>query len=250
MKQSRLPLFAALCALSLIGGLCISFYSTARVMRQGSSGIVLPDGGEDDSAVETPAASGTAQESYAEVSVNTENVQRIIATMDRAGAYSADCAITYYWDNGQEYAQQRRRIYVSGDQTKIELVDSQGQATRHLLLREGNYYSWRTGESNYYQTGQGGWTADLLQGVPRYEMVLELAAETILSAQQTEWNAEPVVQVEADLGNGRTGRFYLSTASGLMIRYEQRENGALVMDAQLSGIVQEEPAAEHFQLPS
>lgn len=251
MKQSRLPLFAALCALVLIGCLFFSFFSTARVMRQGSSGIVLPDSEDGESTVETPSTSQTSsQENQVAVAVTTENVQRMIATMERVGAYSADCMLTYYWDGEQESAQQRRRVYVRDGAVKIEQVNNQGQATRHLLLKDGKYYSWRTGETSYYQAAQGGWTADLLQGVPRYEMVLELAADAILSAQQSEWNGEPVIQVEAQLAENRTGRFYLSTASGLLIRYEQWEGGDLVMAAQLSGIQQEEPAAEHFLLPS
>ena len=181
------------------------------------------------------------------VDVTAGTVQNIIASMSRYSSYSRSIDVSYAWGEGQSAAISAQVVEVNG-WVRCDTVLVSG-ITEHSILGEGSLWYWYDEGTDYLQVPAEAGEADLVQYIPTYEDILKAAPEQITQASYEEKNGVPCIFVEVT-GTERLDRYWVSTASGLLIAAEREEDG-LVVYAMSSGDVVSPAAGEKdsFTLP-
>lgn len=245
MEQKN-RLLIALAVIVLIAGALLASFGRS-LFGSDRPAIVLP-------SVETPEASSGGSSSvqgqgqYMPVSVTPATVQDVIATLVRTSSCSRDLTVETYWNGGSRSASVR--FWTDGGWTLTEQTLPSGDV-RHDITGEGTLYYWYTGYDTYRTMPADGQTSDLTQGIPTYETVLSIPAESIVDAsyQTLEDISCIYAKVQAE-GSPRTERFWVSVDSGLLVCAEAEESGTLVYRMTAFGPVTTPcPADASFTLP-
>ena len=183
------------------------------------------------------------------VEVTPETVQSIIASMARYKSYSRTVEITYAWGEGQS-ASITAQVREDNGWVRCDTVLVSG-ITEHSILGDGSLWYWYDEGPEYLQVPAGGTSSDLIQYVPTYEDVLKAEAGDITYTSYEEKSGVPCICVEVSRkAEAAVDRYWVSTASGLLIAAETEENGLTVYTMSSGDVVS--PAAldgEDFTLP-
>ena len=155
-KRTMLVLFAALFILTaaLLIGLFLPDSNS-----EDAGGIALPEQGDE---VIDPIP-GIAKENsgkVAKITVDKENVQRVIASLSRPEEFGCKTDATYYYDNGS--ATLESRWWVRPGVCRAMQYDAKGRLRAQVILTENHIYIWGSEGASYYEGSPGDFTADEL----------------------------------------------------------------------------------------
>lgn len=230
-----------------IAFLCVVLLAVfaAAVLPGKSAKITLPQGSAAGQAVVTE----NTQYHLANADITKENVQQVIATLERPDMYSASVTNTLYWNGAwnQIHAVQ----YVRDGVCLTEYDDTSGNAERFEAVKDNVYYAWRRGGTAQYSGVAGTVSADASSMIPTYETVIEEAPANISEAGLRTVNGESCIYVTvSDQATGYSLTYWVSTVSGLLVQADYNHNGELVRSVVVDNIQQVEPPALLFVMPN
>lgn len=217
----------------------------AAVLPGNGTGIVLPQGSAAGQAVVTE----DTQYHLTNADITKENVQQVIASLERPDAYSASVTNTLYWDGAwnQIHAVQ----YVRDGVYLTEYDDASGNAERFEAVKGDAYYAWRRGGTVQYAGAAGSVSADASSMIPTYETVIEEDPANINEAGLRTVNGESCIYVTvSDAATGYSLTYWVSTVSGLLVQADYNRNGELARSVVVDNIQQIEPSAALFVMPN
>lgn len=236
------PLLAAIGAVVLMVTLFFSFYLSTTAYRT-DSGPEYPPQSADTPAL--PEAQDPAQPVLQDVTVTTENVQDVIASLTRPAAYSYTVKNTLFYGDASHVL--TRKQYFKNGACRTEELSAAGSVQRVTLRRGEKLYAWENGETRYYTGAVGAFTEDGDAMLPTYETVLDLPPESLTGAALQTLAYEPTIYVSSEQDGWRS-EFYVSAVSGLLRRADIYEGDRLVRSLEISDLTQE-AADAYFLLP-
>lgn len=247
-NKQKSALIGAICAFAMIVTLGLSFILSSNLFQDGESALVLPeDIGQQSTTDEQNEDFAQLNESkIAQITVDRNNVQAVIASLSRPAAYSCSVTNTLYWEGGAGTLQCRQ--YARDGAYRVETLDRDGVITQVQLQYDGKIYAWDAGSSTYYSGQAGSFSPGEAAMLPTYETVCQLPAEQIEQAELTELSGQPMIRVTA-VQDGRTAEYIVSAVTGLLYSASFSQNGTRTQFVQTSVLSLDRPADNLFTLP-
>lgn len=188
------------------------------------------------------------------IEITPDNVQKVLATLERTEAYTRTIRQTHYWSEGASSAAREAEIWITPRALRIAWDDGE-----NVILTETAYHIWfddRPPHSRPVTAGLGLSLEQILnefQGIPSYETVLELDPNQILEAGYVLKNIGGVYEycvyfVFGDSALGYVDRYYISLNSGLLIAMLTLDGDIPVFRMETLRLTLEPPAADVFVL--
>jgi len=246
VKQSRKPATFVIIAVLLVFALLAFFLFFRDVETPEVRLAESPATEEDEGMPHNPAAL---------IEITPDNVQAVIATLERTEAYSRTISQTRYWSEGTGSATSEADIWLSPYALRIIWADGE-----NMILTEGEYHIWfddRPHQTRPVTAGLGVSLEQILdefQGIPSYESVLELDPDQIVEAGYVLKNIGGVYEyciylVFAGGTLGYTDRYYISLSSGLLIAMLTTDGDVPVFRMDTLRLTLDAPPAAMFLLP-
>ena len=195
--------------------------------NQSTAQITLPT-----QSVSEPKQEPASETNFAEVT--KDNVGKIIRqTLTRPASYVQTLSERIF--DGEKSAVRTVEIRTLGEVSHITVTEN-GMG-KNILSDGEKAYIWFAGDTRNVRevTLPQGVTLDTLSGVPNYETVAELKAESIMEAVYlTKGETAPSLLVST-AENGNT-RYYIDLSSGLLKRAEKTDGEALYYSLEQTGL--------------
>ncbi|MEG2377688.1 MAG: hypothetical protein RSC43_04945, partial [Clostridia bacterium] len=152
---------------------------------------------------------------YSKVTITPQNVQSVVAALSRPSEYYYETSSELFYNSGS--TKYFRRKWVKNGWERVDIFNGQA-VNMHVIFGNGNAFYWRPGDSDYFKTRAGSFTADESQMMMRYEDVIKLPKKQITDAKLTRYRGSECIYVEAK--NAETAyhtRFWISTENGLLL---------------------------------
>jgi len=203
-------------------------------------------GGAGQGSVESPAIG---------VEITPENVQAVIATLQRTDTYARTIIQTHYWDGGQSYAYRTAEIWHTPEVLRIRWDNGE-----NMIITAEFYHLWfGFGRviTRPVTPGLGEHLDRLLdqfQGIPSYETVLELDPGQIVRAGYTQrlidGEARYAIYVAVETAMlGYLSYYYICLTTGLLIEAATFDGETPVYLLETLYLTLEPPGPEAFLLP-
>lgn len=168
-----------------------SSYVLSSSMKQDIH-IIFPEETESSLTVSAGSQLLTTQ-NVADVTINVDNVKRVIASLARPTAYSCQIANTLYYTGGSSTLYCMR--YVQGDAERVDAIEADGAIRSSFLHTNETVYSWDAGNNRVYEGKWGDFNGDAAAMLPTYEDILSDSA-VLLEAGRDDTVLEPCIRVE------------------------------------------------------
>ena len=207
----------------------------------------IPAPGEGDGLTGGPAAIG--------VEITPENVQAVIATLQRATAYSREVRQTRYWNDGASTGTTIAEIWTTPEVLRIRWADG-----TNMIITEESYHLWFGTDSAITRpvTAALGESLDQLldrlQGIPNYETVLDLEVAQIIAAGYTQrtigGETRYTIYIAVETGTlGYISYYYICLTTGLLLETATFDGETPVYRLETLRLTIAPPDPEHFLLP-
>lgn len=228
MKKRTLPVvFAALFVLA--AALLIGLFVFDRSV--GDGGITLPPEQGTVPIDPTPGISRENDGKIADITVDKDNVQRVIASLSRPTEYGCRASAVYSYTGGSKTLDSR--WWVRPGICRANQYDAGGKLRTQAILTEQHVYLWGSEGGTYYEGSPGDFTADELGRVPSYEDVCALPPEQILDGRLSDWGGVSCISVRSGTADAYTD-WYISLDNGLLMYAETREQDTVVYSVTLT----------------
>lgn len=250
MNKSKMTFFAVLAAVLLVCAIFIIFYGSSIVVEH-EVPIVLPPTPSGDVSGEPgeeyPA--GATAEPIHILKVSRENVQTVIAALQRPQSYSAEYDVRLFWSGGESSL--LRSVAVREDRVKTILYDADALPAEHFLSVNERTYLWMEGEKTFREVPKGSLAQDDLLQIPTYEDILSADPAGIESAEYRDLDGEACIWVlmQAD-PSGYSWRYWISLDSGLLIQAEHWKHSDRIYQVRRVSFDRAEPDLTLFRLPN
>lgn len=233
------PLVASMGALLLVGAIFLSLFLSTTAYSPDE--IEIPSGPTEAPATEEIA--GRNLEIVGGVEVDAKNVQRVIASLERAESYTATVVSRLYY--GETSSALTCRQTVKNGAYRVDTLDGAVQTTE--LVYGDAYYTWHSDAETYFQGALGDFTTDQSAMLPTYETVCELPAEQITGGALVQEGGALYLTVDTKEGD-RVGVYKVSVETGLLLSASFSQGGKMTRTVEVS-VSAEEPTDAMFVLP-
>ena len=179
------------------------------------------------------------------VEVEPETVQAAIATLSRPEVYRRTVTVEQFWEGGS--GKYEIAVTVRAPWTRTDRTMPDGRV-RHTITGRETAYVWYNNERATYVSPVGDVSADVEQGIPTYEDILDLPVESITLADYRTISEVNCIYVESRQ-EGYLLRWWVSVDTGLLVAAEKLEGEETVYRMGSLTIDQTEPTLEEFTLP-
>ncbi len=234
MKLSKISAVGILTIVFVIIGMFANFFITEYTYRNNSSGIVLPEQGENNGNVQ----GGNHLESteiFNDVPANLTplNVKSIVETLNRPQVYTAKAINTYFWQDG--LGQTISDVYVNNDLSKIVHTED-GSISEHILLTSNFIYSWEHGQIDYYKGNIADFTLDDTLYIPSYKDILNYDTTQITFAEIEYDGSQPNIVVGISPYDNTELVFTVSVQTGLLTSYSKSVDDTVTNTTEIQDI--------------
>ena len=189
------------------------------------------------------------------VEITPENVQAVIATLQRAEIYSRLVVQTHYWDRGEASSDRTAEIWHTPEVLRIRWENGE-----NMIITPEAYFLWFGAGRLITRPITPGLgenldrVLDQFQGIPSYETVLELDPEQIIRAGYTQRTIDGesryaiYVAVETAV-LGYLSYYYICLTTGLLIETVTFDGDAPVYRLVTIQLTLEPPGPDTFLLP-
>lgn len=214
--------------------------------------ILLPDaGGTAEVTLPSPSPGGSAasaESNMAEfVTVSADNVQAVLAGLERAENYSRVLSVERFWSGGSSSEQ----ISVMARSGELRLIEY-GTPDRNILISDGTAYIWYSDDPDAaVALPAADSDADRYQTLLTYEDILALDPEYVTDGGYTSWSGEYCIYAEyVHPDTGYTCRVYVSPTTGLLNGSEIYDGSSLIYFMSASAADTAIPDYEYFLPPA
>ena len=238
--MKKKPVSYVLVLLSVLILLVVVMFAQGSIRRSGH--ITLPDLDR----LQDQGESHTQEERLELLEVRQDTVQQVVASMDRADAYTMTIQVETLWSGGSGTA--TLTAYVRDGWTRVDTLQLDGSVRR--TLSDGTVtYIWYDNETEYLTLSAGETTADRELRIPTYETLVELDPETILDAGYQELKGVYCIYAEAREGEDYISRYWVEVDSGLLIAAQRLWQMEPVYQMTVQSMDLAEPDISLFTLP-
>ena len=235
------PLVASIGALLLVGAIFLSLFLSTTAYSPEE--VEIPSGPT--APPEVDEISGKNLALVGGVEIDEKNIQRVIASLERAESYSATIVSRLY--HGQTSSALTCRQVVKNDAYRVDWLNAAGAVERSELLYGDAYYAWRSNADAYFQGARGDFTTDQGAMLPTYETVCDLPAEQITGGALVQENG--ALYLTADTKEDEyVGVYKISVETGMLCSASFSQDGKMIRAVEVS-IMEDEPADAMFVLP-
>ena len=182
------------------------------------------------------------------VGVTPETVQALIAHLSRYPSYSRTITIRYHWGE-EESGTVTVLVRTDGAWTRCDTVLSNG-VEEHSIWGDGTLWLWYGQQKKWISLPAEKNGADLMQYIPTYEDVLEVAQEAIAAADYEEKGGLPCIRVDVQREDTHyRERYWISVDSGLLVCAETEKEGRVVYSMSSFEVSSPLEDADSFCLP-
>ncbi|NLT14841.1 MAG: hypothetical protein GXY05_10920 [Clostridiales bacterium] len=249
-RRVRVITLTGVLVIALIIGFSLLINYLSRDIRE----IPLPGAGASSSSPET---SGMQENNGLEhVVVTKDNVQDVIATLDRPVSYTRSVRIEIMYEGGMTPPYEIRTS-VNDGATAMKISGSGISANKNIVIAGSRIYIWYDGDKTPYvrpaeSPEDEKKSSDEYQMMMSYEDILKLDKSSITAASYMEYsgNGEFCVYVQyvTELLHYKV-KCYISVESGLLIHVEKYDGDMLIYKMTTSDFSRSEPALSAFELP-
>lgn len=244
MKRSRMTIAAVAGAMLVLAAVLVVLYALDRSGH--TPPVLLPT----PSAVLSPTPSGPGD--VIPIEVNAGNVQAVVASLSRAGAYSRTVTVEHSWQGGR--ANYNVSVSVRDGCTRASVSRIGSASIKTVVVTPEKYFTWNNSEGEYYEGPLGGAgadeLADIYQMIPTYEDMLKLDKSRITEAGLTTEMGELRIYIRAVSPNfGYTEIYSISVRSGLLMSAQTFDGEERIYSMSSSVIAGETPEESLFRLP-
>ncbi len=242
-KQQRTTIFLLIAALIIIA--CLIFWVFAPAM----SGTLI------DTVPEHPPETNIPENSQlsalSEISIDTSNVQNVIATMKRPSEYYQETQSTLSYNSKNTHFLRKRWVKASTSRIDIYNSPSQKSPSKHYVYTENNVYIWRPDSKSVFKTAKSHFNADSEQMIMTYEDIIDAPQQNISVAKLISYEDSSCIYTEIiNPDSGYTEKYWISTSTGLLLHGQTTdENGNVIYDVTSTHTDISSQAKELFQLP-
>ena len=221
------PLVASIGALLLVGAIFLSLFLSTTAYSPEE--VEIPSGPT--APPESQEIAGKNLELVGGVEIDETNIQRVIASLERAESYSAKIVSRLY--HGQDSSALACRQTVKNGAYRVDWLNAAGAVERTELLYEDAYYAWRSNTDTYFQGARGDFTTDQSAMLPTYETVCDLPAEQITGGALVQENG--ALYLTADTKeNGYVGVYKISVETGMLCAASFSQDGMMTRTVEVS----------------
>lgn len=225
--------------------LLVAVGASIGLFGDNSSSIELPNGS---ASTEPKTKQEEQQFTLTDADISVNNVQQVIASLERPEAYSMAIDNTVFWDQDWSTCQVNR--YVRSGISMTEYLNTTQEAERYEIIDGDKYYSWRVGKKKYHTGSTGSLSADQTAMIPTYETILDADPSVITDAGLRTIEGIPCVYaVLKDEPSGYTITYSVSTVTGLLLQAEYTRGDELVRSVSVSTLDMTTPDESLFALP-
>lgn len=182
------------------------------------------------------------------IDIDTENVQQVIATLQRPQQYHYQAETTYMWSEGSTTL--RTEGWIKPGMSKVVQYSAEGLPEKYTLTDDDTVYIWGQGEDTYFQGNNGAFTADDAGHIPTYETILLRDPEDIIDGGFVLYEQTACVYAKTrNFDSGYTEMWYIAVDSGLLIAQENTDAGEPVSAVRMTALDTEEQDSSVYVLP-
>ncbi len=210
--------------------------------------VILPTPNVSSSAA-SPRPGGNTGINGKTLEVTADNVQSVIATINRQENYSEKITVTSLWTGGK--AEYKITAFARSGSYRLS-VSGPSVTGKNIIIAEGKVYVWYDGSGSYYSGNAGTETAlyDRFEMIPTYEEILKLTKDDILEAGFIQYNTEPCIYVRAQSGEfSYFYEYYVSVNTGLLTAAFTYDDKTLIYSMAADSVAPTVPSADMFKLP-
>ena len=181
------------------------------------------------------------------VAVTPDTVQAAIASLERPEAYQRKITLEQIWNGGSGTSEVD--VTVREGWTRTDRTMPGGQ-TRHTITDGETTYIWYNGEESVFAAAAGEISADMEQGIPTYEDILDLPKDAIVIADYRVISGVNCIYVEtAPDEGGYALRYWVDVNTGLLVAAEKMFGEEAVYRMASLEVDRSMPAETFFLLP-
>jgi len=181
------------------------------------------------------------------ISVTPKTVQAAIESLSRPEAYRRTVTVEQIWSSGSGTTETAVAVREGWTRTDRSLPGGQ---MRHTITDGETTYIWYNSDQSYLAVPAGNISADDEQGIPTYEDILQLPAESIAIADYRVISNVNCIYVEtAPDEAGYTLRYWVNVETGLLAVAEKLLEEETVYRMAALTLDESVPDAEMFTLP-
>lgn len=187
---------------------------------------------------------GDGDNSLNTISVTTDTVQTIVASLNRSD-HRRTIRIEQFWSGGS--GTRDVTVTIWGDYQRLDETVLEGRV-EHSIATQDTLYMWMDEDSQMYTSPLGDFTLDQMQGIPTYEDVLAIDKQDIVEAYYDTHADLRCIYVETQ-ADGYTTCYWVSVDNGLLVAAERLEGETLIYTME---VVSEEALIDveaYFVLP-
>lgn len=179
---------------------------------------------------------------------DVDNVQELIASLERPDSYSRRYLIRTYWDGGGVEAQ----LTVYRKDERCLIIHEQNGIVKNTLFAGGKIHFWNDSEAavtsaNIKDVDLN--TLDLYARLVFYEELLDVSKEDILDAADEVFQNESCIYVEYRHSERYVYRLHISVEKGMLVGAQVLEDGKTVYTLDSEAADFSAPEDDMFILP-
>lgn len=191
----------------------------------------------------------SGNQDYLQIEITPQNVQNVIKELSRPSSYYMESQSTLYYDTRSSTALRRR--WVSGELSRVDIFNTSGNISTHVLFNAKSAFYWHPGSSRVTELPLGEFTADDSQMLMVYEDILDLDPNNITDAKLTRYEGNDCIYVEVkEASLGYTERYWVSVSTGLLVLGQTLKNNTLIYSVQTLELDTENVENSIFNLPN
>ena len=213
-------------------GIFVSFFLSSS--NQGDSyTITLP--GQGSAVIDTSLEIGESNRNQMQIiSVDTNNIQAVIASLQRPEQYQCQMEMTYFYKGTQTVL--KSQLWKDGDLVRISQQTAEEQTSQQVLLTREWAYLW--GEDGAYSrfVRQEN-DLDLYSRTPSYEDLVTMPREQLLVGEVREMDGQLCLYAETrDDMTGETEQWYVLVENGLLLYAAGSLEGVNTYASRMTGL--------------
>ena len=242
-KRSTTALIAAMVVVA--AGFFASFFLSLS-NQDPEHVIMLP--GQGSAVIDTnPAIQEGNRQLIQTISVDTTNIQSVIASLERPQSYQCHSELTYFYRDTQSTV--HNQLWKQDGLARVSQLAADGTAGEQALITQTYVYLWR-GDEAYVRFPVQEHDDDLYSLAPTYEDILQLDAAHILVGEVREVDGQMCLYVESrDPLTGEQETWYVLVENGLLLYADGSLEGVPTYTFHLTELRLEASEESVFLLP-
>ncbi len=242
-KRSTTALIAAMAVVA--AGVFVSFFLSFS-NQYPEHVITLP--GQGSAVIDTsPEIQESNRQMIQTITVNTSNIQSVIASLSRPESYQCQSELTYFYRDAQTVM--KNQLWKQGEWVRTSQLSDDGQAGQQALITDSWVYLW-SGEESYVKFPRQENDADLYSLAPTYEDILQLDSAHLMTGEVRDVDGRMCLYVSSrDPLTGEQEQWYVLVENGLLLYADGTLGDVPTYTFQLTELQLEQPEDARFLLP-